>query len=241
MKKLLFATTLLTAMAASGMASAQTTPAAAQPAPVTAPADLTFALTDDAPVGKAAGTFMIRGRVIGVIPLNSSSSISGLPGGGTVSTSNQVAPEVDFSYFLTDNIALELIAATTKHDLYANGPALGNNYHVGSTWVLPPTLLAQYHFMPHERFSPYVGAGLNVTFFYATSAAGNAVKQLAMSNNVGAAVQAGFDYNFSGHWFANFDVKQIFLNTTASIDGGAIHAHDALNPLVVGAGVGYRF
>ena len=80
-----------------------------------------------------------------------------------------------------------------------------------------------------------------MTFFYATSAAGNAVKQLAMSNNVGAAVQAGFDYNFSGHWFTNFDVKQIFLNTTASIDGGAIHAHDALNPLVVGAGVGYRF
>jgi outer membrane protein len=220
MKKFWFATSLVAALACSGMAIAQSA---------------------DAPVGKAAGTFMIRARAIGVIPLNSSSSISGLPGGGTVSTSNSASPELDFSYFLTDNVAVELIAATTKHDLYANGPALGSNYHVGSTWVLPPTLLLQYHFMPHSQFSPYVGAGLNVTFFYATEAAHNAVTQLAMSNNVGAAVQAGVDYNFSGHWFANFDVKQIFLNTTASVNGGAIKAKDSLNPFVVGVGVGYRF
>jgi outer membrane protein len=37
------------------------------------------------------------------------------------------------------------------------------------------------------------------------------------------------------------DVKQIFLNTTASINGGVIKAHTALNPLVVGMGIGYRF
>ncbi|MDR3538636.1 MAG: OmpW family outer membrane protein [Acetobacteraceae bacterium] len=217
----MFATSLLSAMAFSGMASAQS-------------------FWDQPPVGKEAGTFMIRARAIGVIPQNSSSSISAI--GGTVSTSNSAAPELDFSYFLTDNIALELIAATTKHDLYADGSALTpGSYHVGSTWVLPPTLLLQYHFMPHSRFSPYIGAGLNVTFFYSTQAAGNAVTSLAMTNSVGAAVQAGFDYNITGHWFANFDVKQIFVNTTASIDGGIIKAKTALNPTVVGAGIGYRF
>jgi outer membrane protein len=157
MKKVLLATSLLTALAFMDMAAAR-----AQ-------------MTDDAPVGKAAGTFLIRGRIIGVIPENSSSSLSGALTGGSVSTSNSVAPEADLSYFVTDNIAFELIAATTKHDLYASHPALGSNYHVGSTWVLPPTLLAQYHFMPHQKFSPYVGAGLNVTFFYSTSPANNAV------------------------------------------------------------------
>ena len=222
MKRLLLASSLLTGLAFAGIA-----PAMAQ--------------DSDAPVGKAAGTFMIRGRVIGVIPQNSSSSISGAINTGSVSTSNSVAPEADFSYFITDNIALELIAATTKHDLYADNTPLGNHYRVGSTWVLPPTLLLQYHFMPKERFSPYIGAGLNVSFFYSTSPANNAVTQLAMSNNVGAAVQAGFDYNISGHWFANVDVKQIFVNTTASINGGAIKARTALNPTVVGVGLGYRF
>jgi outer membrane protein len=219
MKTLLFATSLLTAIACSGVA---------------------FAQDADAPVGKAAGTFMIRARAIGVIPEDSSSSITVI--GGSVSTTATPAPEVDFSYFLTDNIAFELIAATTKHDLYADGSALSpGNYHVGSTWVLPPTLTAQYHFFPKSQFSPYVGVGLNVTFFYDTTPAGNAVKSLAMTNNVGPAVQAGFDYNFSGHWFLNFDAKQIFLNTSASIDGGLIRAKTALNPTVVGAGIGYRF
>ncbi len=217
MKKFLLATSLLAGMAVAPMA---------------------FAQSADAPVGKAAGSFMVRGRIIGVMPLNSSSSISVI--GGKVETSNTPAPEVDFSYFLTDNVALELIAATTKHDMYAVNSALGGRTKVGSTWVLPPTLLLQYHFMPKERFSPYVGVGLNVSFFYGTSAAAG-INQVAMKNNVGAAIQAGFDYNFSGRWFANFDVKQIFVNTTASINGGAIQAKTALNPLVIGAGIGYRF
>ncbi len=219
MKKYLLATTLLAAMAAAQPASAQTE-------------------AGDAPVGKAGGTFMVRGRIIGVIPLNSTSSISVI--GGKVETSNTVMPEVDFSYFLTDNVAFELIAATTKHDLYAANSALGARTKVGSTWVLPPTLLLQYHFFPKERFSPYVGVGLNVSFFYGTSAAAG-INQVAMKNGVGAAIQAGFDYNFSGNWFANFDVKQIFVSTTASINGGAIHAKTALNPTVIGAGIGYRF
>jgi outer membrane protein len=219
MKKLLLATTLLAAMGMAAPVSAQTAPA-------------------DAPVGKAAGSFLIRGRIIGVIPLDSSSSISVI--GGKVNTTATAMPEVDFSYFLTDNIALELIAATSKHDLYAVNSALGSKTKVGSTWVLPPTLLLQYHFFPKERFSPYVGVGLNVSFFYGTSAA-TGINQVAMTNGVGAAIQAGFDYNFSGRWFANFDVKQIFVNTRASINGGTIQAKTALNPTVIGAGIGYRF
>ncbi len=205
------------------------------------PASAQAQTTADAPVGKAAGTFMIRGRLIGLIPENSSSSFSGAINTGNVSTSNAVMPEVDLSYFVTDDIALELIAATTRHEVYADNSPLGSHYHIGSTWVLPPTLLAQYHFNPRERFSPYVGAGVNVSFYYGTSPANNAVTQLAMKPGVGAAIQAGFDYNVSGHWFANFDVKQIFLNAAASANNGAVHAKMALNPTVIGAGIGYRF
>ena len=64
-----------------------------------------------------------------------------------------------------------------------------------------------------------------------------------MGNSVGAAIQAGFDYNFTGHWFANFDVKQIFVHSNASVDalGTTIKASTWLNPLVIGAGIGYRF
>ena len=220
MNPTIFAACLFGALALGGAASAQTA-------------------STDAPVGKQAGSFMIRVRAIGVIPEDNSSSTSI---GGNVSASAQAAPEVDFSYFFTDNIAAELIAASTRHDIKATGTSVGD-VDVGSVWVLPPTLTLQYHFMPHERFSPYVGAGINVSFFYDSSPAGPVVQKFSVDNNVGAAIQAGFDYNISGHWFANVDVKQIFLHTSADVDTvlGRVTAKAWLNPLVVGAGVGYRF
>ena len=225
MKKALFAGTILSAMAISFAANAQFSP----------PWSL-----NDQPVGKAANTFLLRARAIGVIPLNSSSSVSTI--GGTVSATAQAAPEVDLSYFLTDNIAFELIAASTRHNVSVRNSILGN-VDVGSVWVLPPTVTVQYHFFPHERFSPYLGIGMNVSWFYSTQPANPPVTHWSMGNSVGAAIQAGFDYNFTGHWFANFDVKQIFLHSNASVDalGTTVKAQTWLNPLVIGAGIGYRF
>lgn len=223
MKTTLFATTLLSAMALGFAASAQ------------------GLLDMNAPlVGKEAGTIMLRARAIGLFPENNSSSISAI--GGRVEATAQAAPEVDLSYFFTDNIALELIAATTRHDIKAKGTAVGD-IDVGSSWALPPTLTLQYHFMPHSAFSPYVGVGLNVTFWYGTTPANPPVTHLSVSNGIGPAIQAGIDYNFAGHWFANLDVKQIFLNTNAHVDalGTTVKAHTALDPLVVGMGIGYRF
>lgn len=107
--------------------------------------------------------------------------------------------------------------------------------------MLPPTVTLQYHFMPQSRFSPYVGVGMTVAFFYDSRPSGPTVTKVGFSNNVGAVAQAGFDHNISGHWFANFDAKQIFLNTEAWINGGTIVAKTALDPTIVGAGIGYRF
>jgi outer membrane protein len=223
MKKTLFATTVLSAMALGFAANAQSL------------------LDMNAPlIGKEAGTFMIRARALGVIPEDISSSISAI--GGHVTATAQAAPEVDFSYFLTDNVALELIAASTRHNVKATGTAVGD-IDVGSVWALPPTLTLQYHFLPHSAFSPYVGVGLNVTFWYGESAANPPVTHFHVGTGVGPALQAGVDYNIAGHWFLNADVKQIFLNTDAHIDalGTTVKARTALDPLVVGMGIGYRF
>jgi outer membrane protein len=223
MKKTLLATTFLSAMAFGFAASAQS------------PLDMNAPL-----VGKEAGTIMIRARAIGLIPEDNSSSISAI--GGHVTATAQVAPEVDLSYFFTDHVALELIAATTRHSVKATGTAVGD-VDVGSVWALPPTLTLQCHFLPHSAFSPYVGVGLNVTVWYGESAAKPTVTHFSVGNGWGPALQAGIDYNFSGHWFANLDVKQIFLNTDAHVDalGTTVKAHTALDPLVVGMGIGYRF
>ena len=188
--------------------------------------------------GLGAGDFLVRARAVGVIPENLSSSVSVVGGHGDVTATP--APEVDFSYFVTDNIALELIAASTRHEVSATGTVLGR-VDVGSVYVLPPTLTVQWHFLPHAAINPYVGAGLTAAFFYDSKPAGGAITQFGLSNNVGPAVQAGVDVALGGHWFANADVKQIFINTTGRLDGGVIVAKTSLDPTVVGAGIGYRF
>lgn len=231
MSKITLGTALLAGLAISTTALA---PAAlAQTAPDGA-AQLQTGTQTDQPAGK----FMIRLRAIGVLPQDSSSSITVI--GGHVDASNAVTPEVDFSYFFTNHISAELIAATTQHTLTATDTALGH-VDVGKTWILPPTLTLQYHFLPDRAFDPYLGAGLTVAFFYGTEAAGGAVTKVGLSTTAGPAIEAGFDYHLTGPWYANFDIKQVFISTTARLDGGAITAKTALNPTIIGAGIGYRF
>lgn len=193
-----------------------------------------------ADVPKKAGTFATSFSVIGVIPETSSSSIT--PIGGNVNVSGGVSPELTLTYFFTDHIALQAIAASSHHRISAGDTAIGH-VDVGNAWVLPPTLTLQYHFMPDRRFSPYVGLGVTVAFFYATDPSGPTIQKFSLSTAAGPTLDVGFDYNFSGHWFANFDAKQMFFQTTANIDSavGRVTAKTWLNPTVIGAGIGYRF
>lgn len=186
--------------------------------------------------GKTAGDIMVRGRMIGVLP-QEDSSITTI--GGEAKLSNEWVPEVDVSYFLTDNIAFELIAATTKHNVKATGTSLGT-VDLGSVGLLPPTLTAQYHFMPKSAFSPYVGAGLTYAVFYNEDRPSTVVNSIHYDNAWGYALQVGFDYSIGGNWYFNADVKKIFLNTDVAVNNN-IKADVDIDPWVVGVGVGYKF
>jgi outer membrane protein len=185
-----------------------------------------------------AGDFLVHIRAIGVLPENFSSSISNI--GGHVKTTDQVTPELDLSYFVTNSISLELVAATSRHEVSASGTALGN-VDVGSVWALPPTVTLQYHLPPFAGFQPYAGVGLTVAFFYDSHAAGPTITKVGYRTGVGPTLDAGFDYALGGNWYANMDVKQMFVSTEAHINNSAIVAKTSLSPTVVGIGVGYKF
>jgi outer membrane protein len=188
-----------------------------------------------------AGTFEVRLGVAGVLPLDSSSHVDII--GGSVRANDSVSPEADLTYYFTDNIAAQVIAASTRHDISVVNSALGPKLDLGSTWVLPPTVLVQYHFFPHAVISPYVGAGVNVTFFYAENAATPPIDKLSLSSTIGGALEFGVNYNIQGPWFLNVDYKQLFLTTDARVHalGLLIKGSDALNPGVISAGIAYRF
>ena len=175
--------------------------------------------------------FQIRARVIGVAPDDDSS----VNIGGETDVSTEVVPEVDVTYFITENIAAELIAATAKHEITHS--AAGD---LGDAWILPPTLTLQYHFMPDNKFSPYVGAGVNYSYFYGEDEAAG-FTDLEVEGGFGTALQVGADYWLNEHWGLNVDVKKLYLNIDGKLNGGAVRADIDLDPWIIGAGASYRF
>lgn len=182
--------------------------------------------------------WIIRARALMVEP-SEDASISVI--GGNVDIDEQYVPELDFTYFFTENVAAEVILATTPHDVTAINTTLGQ-VDLGSVWLLPPTVTLQYHFLPDsEGFRPYVGAGINYTLFYNEDK--GAVDSIDYENSLGYALQAGFDYGIDDNWALNFDVKKVMINTDVRIQSGAtrIDADVDIDPWVLGVGVAYRF
>ena len=182
--------------------------------------------------------WLVRLRVIDVIP-DESADIDAI--GGDVNISDRIIPELDISYFFTENFAAELILATNKHNVEAVGTALGD-VDLGNITLLPPTLLAQYHFAPRGSFRPYVGAGINYTIFYNDNP--GAVVDVDYDNSVGFALQAGADIPVNDTYFLNFDIKKLWLSTDVTVNAGAagtVGADVDINPWIVGVGMGRRF
>jgi len=187
--------------------------------------------------GDLAGHFQIRLRLLGVLPDASATTyIGGVNSHTTTTATDSLEPEIDGTYFITDHIAIEAIAAVTHHSVHNS--ALGN---VGSVWLLPPTITVQYHLQPTDSFiRPYVGAGINYTWFFSPKS--SLVHDLHFGDNLGWALQAGFDVPLGeSPYFLNVDAKKLFLSTTATAPSAHVVSHAVLNPWIVGAGVGIRF
>jgi len=181
--------------------------------------------------------WMIRLRVLGVLP-DASAKIDQIPS-ASVSIGDSAVPEADFTYFFTPNISAELIAAVTPHRIKGTGTITGIG--VGKAWLLPPTVTLQYHFTQFGALVPYVGAGLNYTFFYDQKAAGGAVTQISVKDTVGGAVQLGADYMLTPHWGINLDVKKLFLRPDVTLNRGAVSGTVTIDPWLVGLGAVYKF
>ncbi len=155
-----------------------------------------------------------------------------------VDVSSTQVPEIDISKFIAPNLALELILATTKHEVTGRNYNNGSAIHASSVRLLPPTLTLQYHANPTGIFRPYAGAGLNYTFFY--GAKGGDAGDVRYQNNLGYALQAGFDYMIDEKIGINFDIKKIFLKTRVHVNN-TYATTVRLDPWLIGAGISYHF
>ncbi len=160
--------------------------------------------------------------------------------GGSVDIDADEVPELDFTYFITNNWTAELILATTRHRVTDNNSTLGN-VDLGKVSPLPPILTLQHHFMPDGKYRPYVGAGINYTIFYNAKAPGGTVTAISCEDNFGWALQAGIDIGINERWAINFDLKKAYLSSDVNLNNGAILADVDLDPCFFGIGLAYRF
>jgi len=166
---------------------------------------------------------MIRERFVNIDPSNSDQ--------GGVDIDHYSMIELDASYFFSRNISAEF--SLTAED--PSSSARGSGASLGNVWIIPATLTLQYHFLfPNNPFQPYLGLGINYSYFSTSS---NCINY---DSSIGPVYQIGTDFQLSRNWFLNLDIKKVYMRPDVSVNGGP-KVTDDIYPWIFGAGVGYKF
>jgi outer membrane protein len=186
-----------------------------------------------------ARAFQVKAGISGVLP-DESAKITTI--GGGVKISDEWVPSLQLEYLFNDNVSVELLCCVARHDVKAVGTSLGT-VNLGKVSHFPPTVTLKYRWTNFGKIEPYVGAGVNYTMFYDEKLPAGPVTSIKYDDSFGGALQAGADFRLDDHWFANVDVRKIWISTNVDIHAGAtlIKADVDINPVVVSTGIGYRF
>ncbi len=196
------------------------------------PVALAAGLLSSAPLMAQEGPWMVRLRAVSLQPADKSDAAPGIPA-DAIHVSSKTIPEVDISYFFTKNLATELVLTVPQeHDVTLAGTK------IGTFKELPPTLLAQWHFLPGQTVDPYVGLGANLTLISDVKLANGALD--LDTSSLGPAAQAGVDIRVAKQCFINLDVKYMQIRSDVKA-GGAKVTTVKVDPMLYGVGVGYRF
>jgi outer membrane protein len=185
------------------------------------------------------GDVVVRLRATNINPDEKSKLDQYIGGENKLEVGSNTIPELDISYYFTKNIAAELILAVgSRHDVTLNTGS--SKIDLGKVNLLPPTLLAQWHFNPDQTFDPYVGAGVSYIRAMDNSLDLNGAPIRIDRNSWGPALQAGMDWNLQDRWLVNVDVKKIWFDTDVKMNGAKIDKLD-IDPWVVSVGFGKKF
>lgn len=213
-----------------------------------------LALTAAAPAAYAyqAGDVIVRGGVATVQTNESTSGVvlDGTDLGGKASINNDTQLGLNFAYMLDSYWGVELLAATPfKHDVKIKGVGAGVDGKLGSFKHLPPVLSIVYYPFGNNgsAFKPYVGAGVNHTWFFDQKVSGAAKEagftKLEVKDSWGWAAQIGADYMLTENVMFNAQARYIDIDTTAYAHMGSSRAKVDVDvkPWAFMVGVGYKF
>lgn len=199
-----------------------------------------------------AGDIIVRAGAVTVTTHESTSGVKtsdlgNLNGKATLNNDTQLG--LNFAYMVTDNIGIELLAASPfKHDVHIKNTDVGS-MKLGSIKHLPPTLSAVYYPLDSKSaFQPYIGAGINYTWFFDESLSSTAKQGLNASNfkvknSWGWAAQVGADYMLTDNIMINGQIRYIDIDTDATLNtvAGRTKVNVDVKPWVYMVGLGYKF
>jgi len=203
-----------------------------------------------------AGDIILRAGAITVDPHENSGNIDhsvlGKVDGSKATVDSDTQLGLNFAYMVTNNVGIELLAATPfNHDVGVKGmPGAfsGLNGKLGSIKQLPPTLSLVYYLMDSKSaFQPYVGAGINYTWFFddklSSEAESKGFSGLDMKDSWGLAGQVGMDYMLTDNIMLNAQVRYIDIDTTGTtyLAGDKVKVDVDVDPWVYMVGLGYKF
>jgi len=215
-----------------------------------APLTITALAAASAPaMAYQTGDFLLRAGPALVSPGDDSDQVPGIDGSG-VEADDNTQLGLTLSYMLTDNVAIELLAATPfSHTVEGNGSLDG--LKVGTLKHLPPTLSVLYYPMDSSSaLQPYLGIGLNYTWFYDTKIAQETEDALEyepigldVDDSIGLAFKVGVDYSLNNNWGLSAGAYYIDIDTTATLEIGTTNVDVDVNvdPFVYMLGVNYKF
>ncbi|TKB49785.1 outer membrane protein OmpW [Ferrimonas sediminicola] len=192
---------------------------------------------------REAGDFIVRAGWAQVSPDESSEDVLGA-GEFSVDEDNQLG--LNFTYMLTDAWAIEVLAATPfKHNV-----SLGAFSEIAEVTHLPPAVMAQYYF-GSDKIRPYVGAGINYTYFWDEEFKSNvsgALTDLELSDSWGLAAQVGIDYELNQNWLINASIWYLDIQTDVEFNQTLDMSQPEhqniktdIDPWVYMVSVGYKF
>ncbi|MDE2149982.1 MAG: OmpW family protein [Gammaproteobacteria bacterium] len=187
------------------------------------------------------GPWMLRIGVANVDPTvdHNSDHLGAVP--LTVRAESRVGATLNVDYRFSEYFSVDLLGSqplTHQIDIALPG---GKPTRLGSTRLLPPTLSLQFHPLGNRRLDPFVGVGVNRTFFFNEALNGPlAGNNFQLSNTWGFAAQIGLDAKLGRRWLVGADVRYIRIKPDASVNGTPI-GEVRIHPLVYGVNLGYRF
>lgn len=187
------------------------------------------------------GEFFMRAGTATVRPTEGSDNVLGM-GGFSVSNNTQLG--LTFDYMVTDNIGIELLAATP----FRHRVGLGATGDLATVRQLPPTLMAQWYFGDAKsKVRPYIGAGINYTTFFDAdfnqTGKDAGLTDLSVKDSWGAAGQVGLDYMINDNWLLNMSVWYMDIDTEVKFKAGGEqqNINTRIDPWVFMFSAGYRF